>query len=419
MNMKPNKPKLTALGRLPPTPPRNPVLTPQQAGSVKPKLTALGRLPPTSIAMSAQVKPPVNLRGLGRAELQAPKPSLQGLGKVIPHDGTPSQPQEQAFYQEQGGGYYEEGSNVRQLQPQQSQQRNPSDDERLEESLSAPPEVSEEEQSDFAQSKFARDWESDVPWQEMQGFAGEQGYREDKAPKVFAEVINGRLCTTAICPSDFGLIPVTDVRYVDEDLPNGPVFGLDDVPEMLREPLKQGIKAVKMQSKEKALELAIEGLVVRSRQGDQNAMGMIVAIREQADKGSARAKKSVAMLQRYIDEHPVVDGAFGADDGKSDVLFSAAIALANGAPLSENRIRQIASTFGAEAEKEQKLFLYGVANFKKEGVLAELAKRFGEYAKQVLDLGKGVGQARAIQLVRLPNTPISPYSADAGWEHGE
>lgn len=416
MTMKPNKPKLTALGRLPVTSLRNPVLKPEQA---KPKLTALGRLPPTTIAMSAQVKPPVNLRGLGRAELQAAKPSLAGLGKVIPQDGTPSQQtqdpyQLQESYQPQES-YQSSGSGGGSGEPPRP---SPSDEEYMQVVEEMLPERSEEEQAESATRKFSQDWESDVPWQEMQGFAGERGYREDSSPKIFAEVINGRLCTTAICPSQFGFVPVTDVRFVDEDTPNGPIFGIDDTQGHLRASVVQGIKAVKMQGEQKSLELAIEGLVIQSRQGDQNAMGTIVSIREQAKKGNPKARRSLDMLMRYIDAHPVTEDGMGAEP-EPEVLFSASVMLANGAPLSKERINQIASTFGAESEKEQKLFFYGVVNFKKEGVLAELARRFGEYAKQVLELGKGVGQARAIQLVRLPHTPISAYSADAGWEHGE
>jgi hypothetical protein len=47
-------------------------------------------------------------------------------------------------------------------------------------------------------------------------------------------------------------------------------------------------------------------LVERSRAGDQNAIGMITAIRDSATNGSLRAKISSLLIEDYIHEHPVV-----------------------------------------------------------------------------------------------------------------
>jgi hypothetical protein len=47
-------------------------------------------------------------------------------------------------------------------------------------------------------------------------------------------------------------------------------------------------------------------LVERSRAGDQNAIGMITAIRDSAAKGSLRARISVLLVEDYINEHPVL-----------------------------------------------------------------------------------------------------------------
>ena len=47
-------------------------------------------------------------------------------------------------------------------------------------------------------------------------------------------------------------------------------------------------------------------LVERSRAGDQNAIGMITAIRDSATKGSLRARISVLLIEDYINDHPVV-----------------------------------------------------------------------------------------------------------------
>lgn len=47
-------------------------------------------------------------------------------------------------------------------------------------------------------------------------------------------------------------------------------------------------------------------LVERSRSGDQNAIGMIASIHDQAAKGNLRARISAVLIDDYITEHPVL-----------------------------------------------------------------------------------------------------------------
>lgn len=261
-----------------------------------------------------------------------------------------------------------------------------------------------------------QDWESDIQWQEMQGFAG-----EDEPMQVFAHVYNGEMCATGLCPTPFGIVPVQYSVIVPDDTPNGPVIAGAELPETLNETIAHTVKVLEMKAKKDELALAAESLVERTRAGDQNAMGMIAMIKQNAGNGSPRAKRSLDLIADYIRRNPVKDvsNPFGNENkpDESNVLFRACVALANGAPLSNTRIQAMASTFGTE--DEEKLFLYAVVNYKKPDLIDGLAGKFGQWVRNVVQLGKNVGTARGIQLVRMPGTAVSAFDAKVGWELGE
>lgn len=56
---------------------------------------------------------------------------------------------------------------------------------------------------------------------------------------------------------------------------------------------------------------AAESLVVRARAGDQNAIAMIMRIRESVPR-SRRAAAAYEMVREYVSKHPVVEAGFGA-----------------------------------------------------------------------------------------------------------
>lgn len=49
---------------------------------------------------------------------------------------------------------------------------------------------------------------------------------------------------------------------------------------------------------------AIPDLVERARAGDQNALGMITAVRDQADAGHARAVITCQLVEKYCTKNP-------------------------------------------------------------------------------------------------------------------
>ncbi len=76
------------------------------------------------------------------------------------------------------------------------------------------------------------------------------------------------------------------------------VFGAEGLPDLAEE-IAGKAKQIRMQAD------AIASLVERSRALDQNAMGMLAAIRDQAAAGNPRAKVSCSLAARYCQTHPM------------------------------------------------------------------------------------------------------------------
>jgi hypothetical protein len=76
------------------------------------------------------------------------------------------------------------------------------------------------------------------------------------------------------------------------------LFGAEGLPDLAQE-IAGKAKQIRMQAD------AIASLVERSRALDQNAMGMIAAVRDQAEAGNPRAQVSRALIARYCAAHPM------------------------------------------------------------------------------------------------------------------
>lgn len=76
------------------------------------------------------------------------------------------------------------------------------------------------------------------------------------------------------------------------------LFGQEGLPEQARQ-LAEKAGQIRKQADGAA------ALVERARTGDQNAMGLIAAIREQAKEGSPRAKVSCHLMARYCMQKPM------------------------------------------------------------------------------------------------------------------
>jgi len=76
------------------------------------------------------------------------------------------------------------------------------------------------------------------------------------------------------------------------------LFGQEGLPAQAKE-LADKAGQIRLQAK------MAPALVERARACDQNAMGMIAAIREQAKAGDPRAQVSCALMARYCEAHPM------------------------------------------------------------------------------------------------------------------
>lgn len=250
----------------------------------------------------------------------------------------------------------------------------------------------------------AQDWETDINWQEMQGFAGEE-------LQLFAHVSKGKMCMSGVCKTPFGIFPVVKTLPVHPMAPSGPVVAGESLSMLLNQPIAEGSQMLQIEAGERALKLAAESLVKRARAGDQNAMGLINMVGKNAKRGIPRAVLSAKAIEEYIRSHPV-DSPFGSD--APTVMHEVTTMLANSAPLSTARIEGFSSTFGTDDEEE--LFRYAIHNHHDRNLVDEVPDDWG---KKIAQFGQAVGRARAIQIARLPRSPLGVLGPDVGWEFGE
>ncbi len=196
----------------------------------------------------------------------------------------------------------------------------------------------------------------------------------------------------------------------------------------------------------KTMEEGAMQLVERARQGDQNAIALICTVRDEAKKGSPKAKRGFAVLKAYIEKNPPKNlPSFGAELSKNrecdlicqemmagfgeDYLEAvkkevpgiaalslpkAIVTVANGPNLlqdgAQNLLHDVRDSF---TDDEQKAFILGI----KHGI-SEL-DRIPEGLQAPFIVGHVLGTARRIQAVRHPRVPLSILSAKLGYEFGE
>ena len=212
------------------------------------------------------------------------------------------------------------------------------------------------------------------------------------------------------------------------------------------------------------VEKGAEDLVIRARNGDQLAMATLNEIRKAAQRGNQKAQMGFEAVKAYIQKNPteanrkamekdvrisgearqvlkdlrkvtkkssmmgaenasVPDPATARDTciivlalptvGGERALNAGCVLLANGPKLTDARIRQI-----GEAIKDESMRAYFyryIVNYCPTGREPELPSQLDAIAKA----GRVIGQARALQIARLPNSPVGLVSPNVGWELGE
>jgi hypothetical protein len=246
---------------------------------------------------------------------------------------------------------------------------------------------------------------------------GDGFYGDVRFPLVASHIVDNQLRTYALMQCADGVRPMTSCVNVPVQMKDGYVvfgcdtgiFGLDVAIH------KTKVTLMKRAEKEKA-KLECESLVRRARQGDQNAMALISQTAENAKKGDPRARFSYACIGQYIHAHPN-DSAFGEEHNSDlELTFWSTVALANGAPLTTQRIGNMAASFKDPTHK--RLFLTGVTQFKNKARMADIARHLDTDGRTALHLGRTVGEGRALQQVRR-GAPLKTLDANMGWEMGE
>ena len=255
-----------------------------------------------------------------------------------------------------------------------------------------------------------------VPYEEEQdeSEAEEATYEGEKTfPVVASHVRNGYVCTLAYCRKDNGTYePVVSRVRVPGPAANihGPVeFGADIQSPSLNIALAKSAEVLNQKVLLTTQRDLAKSVVNRARQGDQNAAAIIVMARENAMRGNPKAQSAFRLIQEYIKQNPMSDMGAEAKNDRLHPKNWGAVWLANGPPLTNTRIREFMSGFGSDEEAES--FLYAARHYDDDDMAGD--------DSGIVDMGRTVGYARAIQKVRLPGSRISDFSPAAGWEFGE
>lgn len=254
-----------------------------------------------------------------------------------------------------------------------------------------------------------------VPYEEEQDEIEEEEatYEGEKTfPVAASHVRDGCVCTVAYCRTNAGTYEpvVSKVRVPGPSNMHGPVdFGADIQSPSLNVALAKSAQLLTQKAQSLTQREIARQLVNRAREGDQNAAAIIVVARENAAKGNPKAQEAIRLIREYIDKNPMSDVGAEVKTDRTHPRNWAAVWLANGPALSNGRIREFMAGFGSDEEAEA--FLYAARNWQDDDMAGD--------DSGIVDMGRAVGYARAIQKVRMPGSRISEFCPAAGWEFGE
>lgn len=238
----------------------------------------------------------------------------------------------------------------------------------------------------------------------------------DEVSNLSCYVARGRLCCTGLVQTKFGALPVTAFIPVPRGTPDGPVtFGEDS---NLDGQVSARLYAT---ADYETMRHDCEALVIRARQGDENAMGMIRAVHEGAKTGKPRARIAHGIISAYIKAHPVKESdsdpvGFEPIAVADLARVRAAVRLANGPTITGERLREIVDSFAGDSDRARRIVAFGAEHH--DGAPPPASLR-SQAEATLLEMGRVIGHALALQQVRQPGVSLSSFSRDASWELGE
>ncbi len=146
----------------------------------------------------------------------------------------------------------------------------------------------------------------------------------------------------------------------------------------------------------------VASVVRRARNGDQNAMALMALVRDNAAKGHPRAMESAEHLNEYIRNNPVGSNPRIGDDG----TYADAVALSHGPKLHHPRVAGFLSQFSGD---ERQAVQFGLIH-------RETANANHPRHAQAIRMGKIVGQARSMQMVREHGSSLRAFDPRVAWE---
>lgn len=263
--------------------------------------------------------------------------------------------------------------------------------------------------------------------------------------KARAYCKDNRLCIVGMHDSEVGSVPFSTSVHVEGEVSDGPIDLSKELAPEVERALAKSEKPISDNIENELMRMTAEDLVIRAREGEQNAAALILEIGKNAKRGNPRAIKSRKLIQEAINSLPlrplsvvpalhreslpakhfahVVVGAEGPEPYGAQVTtllpsmgIRGVVMLANGPPLLKSgRARAIAQSYPTQSERHAFCLARRYAGMAVSSERAELHPRL----QRAMTVGDCFGIAQKIQAVRLPDSCISTFDPAVGWELGE
>jgi hypothetical protein len=271
---------------------------------------------------------------------------------------------------------------------------------------------------------------------------------KDARMTLRAHVKGQTLHLLGMVSTSFGVFPFSLDFPLSRRQANRPVDMHGETDPEIVTTIFRGLGTVMQTAQNGKVEAAARNLVERSRAGDQNALSLICAVRQNRTK-SPRVQASYDAIQDYIKRHPAPEQTYfqgenvessaprilaeaiktSPDEGDRAAAVSAflphepsivpavsAHVLANGPDIDG---RFVIIIEGHLPKPLRRLFRRAMRTRKPDDCDLITRQIKSSHARDVFRLGWALGRAAIEQAMKRGEVPISHYSEDVAWELGE
>lgn len=167
-------------------------------------------------------------------------------------------------------------------------------------------------------------------------------------------------------------------------------------------------------AKQTVTQHTIETLVQRARLGDQNASGMLAAVKQSAEKGSPKAKEAALAILEYIKKNPNGDARIAGENLPSPIAV-AGTRIAQGPVVSKEAVQSLVASLEPD---QKKAVAYGFKLWRDAKEISDASAQYPAIADDIIT-GASIGYGIAAQRVTRPNSRLSDFCHVVGFEHGE